>query len=262
MARELTKRHEEIRRDPLDVLARHYRDAGPPRGEAVIVVGPPEAAPVPAADEIDERLRALLGEHSLRDAVALLADETGHRAPHALRTRARLDARRAGAGMMKTAARTRLRRQRARRRGDLAEFLCRGSLAAALVADRRPRLALPGRRDRHHRAARHGARDHRGEGPRHRRRCRLRRLAAAAPAHCARRLRVPSGAAGACRADGAIRRDARREAARAPSFAGCVARGRVRPARGAANPCRTGDSPESRRRAIGQGSVEGATSGG
>ena len=61
MARELTKRHEEIRRGRLDVLARHYRDSGPPRGEAVIVIGPPEAAPVPAADEIDQRLRVLLG---------------------------------------------------------------------------------------------------------------------------------------------------------------------------------------------------------
>ncbi len=77
VARELTKRHEEIRRDRLDVLARHYRDSGPPRGEAVVVVGPPEAAPAPDADEIDERLRALLGRHSLRDAVALLADEIG-----------------------------------------------------------------------------------------------------------------------------------------------------------------------------------------
>ena len=72
-----TKRHEEIRRDRLDVLARHYRDSGPPRGEAVVIIGPPEAAPVPAADEIDQRLRVLLGEHSLRDAVALLADQTG-----------------------------------------------------------------------------------------------------------------------------------------------------------------------------------------
>jgi len=77
VARELTKRHEEIRRDRLDALARYYRDSGPPRGEVVVVVGPREAAPAPDADEIDERLRALLGRHSLRDAVALLADEIG-----------------------------------------------------------------------------------------------------------------------------------------------------------------------------------------
>ncbi|MGD9615838.1 MAG: 16S rRNA (cytidine(1402)-2'-O)-methyltransferase [Alphaproteobacteria bacterium] len=77
VARELTKRHEEIRRRPLDALARHYRDCGPPRGEAVIVVGPPEDAPAPAEEDVKARLRTLLAGHSLRDAVALLADETG-----------------------------------------------------------------------------------------------------------------------------------------------------------------------------------------
>jgi 16S rRNA (cytidine1402-2'-O)-methyltransferase len=76
VARELTKRHEEMRRGRLSALAEHYRDAGAPRGEAVIVVGPPEAAP-PAAIDIDSRLRALLAAHSLRDAVARLAAETG-----------------------------------------------------------------------------------------------------------------------------------------------------------------------------------------
>jgi 16S rRNA (cytidine1402-2'-O)-methyltransferase len=77
IARELTKRHEEIRRSPLDALARHYREVGPPRGEAVIVVGPPAAAPAPAEKDIESRLRALLAGHSVRDAVALLANETG-----------------------------------------------------------------------------------------------------------------------------------------------------------------------------------------
>jgi len=76
VARELTKRHEEIRRGGLGALAEHYRSAGAPRGEAVIVVGPPEAAPIEASD-IDSRLRALLAGHSLRDAVAQLAAETG-----------------------------------------------------------------------------------------------------------------------------------------------------------------------------------------
>jgi len=76
VARELTKRHEEIRRGGLSELAAHYQMAGPPRGEAVIVVGPPEPEALPEAD-IDARLRELLETHSLRDAVARLAGETG-----------------------------------------------------------------------------------------------------------------------------------------------------------------------------------------
>jgi 16S rRNA (cytidine1402-2'-O)-methyltransferase len=77
VARELTKRHEEIRRGRLAELAAHYRGAGAPRGEAVIVVGPPEPRETPDPSDIDVRLRALLVGRSLRDAVALLAAETG-----------------------------------------------------------------------------------------------------------------------------------------------------------------------------------------
>ena len=76
VARELTKLHEEIRRGPLAELARHYREAGPPRGEAVIVVGPPEASQ-PSDAEIDHRLRAALAELGVRDAAAKIAAETG-----------------------------------------------------------------------------------------------------------------------------------------------------------------------------------------
>jgi 16S rRNA (cytidine1402-2'-O)-methyltransferase len=76
VARELTKRHEEVRRGKLSALAEHYRTAGPPRGEVVIVVGPP-AANVPEPIDVDARLRDRLGRKSLRDAVAELAEETG-----------------------------------------------------------------------------------------------------------------------------------------------------------------------------------------
>jgi 16S rRNA (cytidine1402-2'-O)-methyltransferase len=76
VARELTKLHEEIRRGRLADLAAHYRDIGPPRGETVIVVGPPEpAAPDHAAT--DDRLRAALAELGMRDATARVAAETG-----------------------------------------------------------------------------------------------------------------------------------------------------------------------------------------
>ncbi len=77
VARELTKLHEEVRRGPLSELAAHYRDAGPPRGEIVVVVGPPlAAAPVDAA-AVDRRLRTALATMRVRDAAALVAAETG-----------------------------------------------------------------------------------------------------------------------------------------------------------------------------------------
>ncbi len=77
VARELTKRHEDIRRGRLSELRGHYRVAGAPRGEVVVLVGPPDTDAPIAADEIDDRLRGLLNAHSLRDAVALLASATG-----------------------------------------------------------------------------------------------------------------------------------------------------------------------------------------
>jgi len=76
VARELTKLHEEIRRGRLADLAANYREAGPPRGEAVIVVGPPEPSE-PDRAAIDTRLRAALAELGVRDAAAKLAVETG-----------------------------------------------------------------------------------------------------------------------------------------------------------------------------------------
>jgi 16S rRNA (cytidine1402-2'-O)-methyltransferase len=76
VARELTKLHEDISRGALDDLARHYRETGPPRGEAVIVVGPPEPE-TRDSPEIDARLRTALGECGLREAAARLAAETG-----------------------------------------------------------------------------------------------------------------------------------------------------------------------------------------
>jgi 16S rRNA (cytidine1402-2'-O)-methyltransferase len=76
VARELTKLHEEVRRGRLTDLAAHYRLAGPPRGEAVVVVGPPEHDE-PDQAEVDERLRTALAELGVREAAAKLAAETG-----------------------------------------------------------------------------------------------------------------------------------------------------------------------------------------
>lgn len=77
VARELTKLFEEVRRGPLPDLAAHYQQAGGPKGEVVVVVGPPGEAPPPSAEDMDGRLRQALGEASLRDAVDRVAAETG-----------------------------------------------------------------------------------------------------------------------------------------------------------------------------------------
>jgi 16S rRNA (cytidine1402-2'-O)-methyltransferase len=76
VARELTKLHEEVRRGRLTDIAAHYRLAGPPRGEAVVVVGPPERRE-PDQAEVDKRLRTAMAELGVRDAAAKLAAETG-----------------------------------------------------------------------------------------------------------------------------------------------------------------------------------------
>jgi 16S rRNA (cytidine1402-2'-O)-methyltransferase len=57
-------------------LAAHYRAVGPPRGEAVIVIGAPEPT-TPDDVEIGERLRAALPELGVRAAAAQVAAETG-----------------------------------------------------------------------------------------------------------------------------------------------------------------------------------------
>ena len=76
VARELTKLHEEVQRGRLADLVSHYRQIGPPRGEIVVLVGPPEPV-LPDAMEVDQRLRAALAELGVRDAAAMLAAETG-----------------------------------------------------------------------------------------------------------------------------------------------------------------------------------------
>jgi 16S rRNA (cytidine1402-2'-O)-methyltransferase len=78
ICRELTKLHEEMRRDTLPALATHYAGDSETRGEFVIVVAPPdENALAPSAEDIDGLLRRTLGEATLKDAVAIVADATG-----------------------------------------------------------------------------------------------------------------------------------------------------------------------------------------
>ncbi|PCJ68961.1 MAG: 16S rRNA (cytidine(1402)-2'-O)-methyltransferase [Rhodobiaceae bacterium] len=77
MAREITKKFEEVRRGTTAELAAHYAQAGPPKGEVVIVVGPPQAQEVVDEDTLDEMLRQALEAYSLKDAVAAVTDATG-----------------------------------------------------------------------------------------------------------------------------------------------------------------------------------------
>jgi len=80
IARELTKFFEEVRRATLEELARHYREAGPPKGEVVIVVAAAEKSAAPAlADvaDIDAQLSAALESLGVRDAAAKVAAATG-----------------------------------------------------------------------------------------------------------------------------------------------------------------------------------------
>lgn len=77
IARELTKRHEEIRRGDLAALAAETAEAPPPKGEIVILTGPPEAPDAPGPAETDALLRAALETRTVRDAAAEIAAQTG-----------------------------------------------------------------------------------------------------------------------------------------------------------------------------------------
>jgi len=79
VARELTKLFEEVRRGALPDLAAHYAEVGPPKGEIVIVVGPPGSDEGVGDDEaVDAALRAALARGGrVRDAVDETAAATG-----------------------------------------------------------------------------------------------------------------------------------------------------------------------------------------
>jgi 16S rRNA (cytidine1402-2'-O)-methyltransferase len=77
VARELTKRFEEVRRGALSELAAHYAVAEA-RGELVILVAPPPDGPRAMSEaEIDQALTAALANLSVREAAAQVAAETG-----------------------------------------------------------------------------------------------------------------------------------------------------------------------------------------
>jgi 16S rRNA (cytidine1402-2'-O)-methyltransferase len=78
VARELTKRFEEVRRGTLAELAAHYALAGAPKGEVAIVVGPGErAGDRPTPDQLDELLAKALESQPPAAAAATVAAATG-----------------------------------------------------------------------------------------------------------------------------------------------------------------------------------------
>ena len=71
VARELTKRFEEVRRDTLEGLAAYYAGT-PARGEITVLVGPAEVSGT-GIDDLDRQLRQALRTHSVKDAASLVA---------------------------------------------------------------------------------------------------------------------------------------------------------------------------------------------
>ena len=78
LARELTKHFETVRRAPLADLAAALAAEDPPKGEIVLLVGPPPTGAAPLSpDELDGKLRAALSRLGVKDAAAVVAAETG-----------------------------------------------------------------------------------------------------------------------------------------------------------------------------------------
>jgi 16S rRNA (cytidine1402-2'-O)-methyltransferase len=75
VARELTKRFEQLRRAPLPDLADQYAQEQI-RGEVVLLVGP-AGEEVASAEDLECLLKAALATHSVREAAAMVAEATG-----------------------------------------------------------------------------------------------------------------------------------------------------------------------------------------
>ena len=76
VCRELTKKFEEARPGMLQELADHYAQADTPKGEIVIVVGPPVKRKVTQGD-IDRVLLTVLKDFKVKDAARLVSEQIG-----------------------------------------------------------------------------------------------------------------------------------------------------------------------------------------
>lgn len=72
VSRELTKLFEETRRGTLGELAAHYSETGPPKGEIVLLVGPPLDEAI-SEEALDDAIRTALQSLSVKQAAAEIA---------------------------------------------------------------------------------------------------------------------------------------------------------------------------------------------
>ncbi|MGH1420236.1 MAG: 16S rRNA (cytidine(1402)-2'-O)-methyltransferase [Hyphomonas sp.] len=76
VARELTKLFEETRRGTLQQMARHYAEKGAPKGEIVVLVGPPQEQAI-TPEQIDAALRDALADQPTKSAANAVAAALG-----------------------------------------------------------------------------------------------------------------------------------------------------------------------------------------
>ncbi len=77
VARELTKKFEEVRRAPLADLAAAYASEDPPRGELVVLIGPPMEPEEASAEDLDAAIRAADPALHLKEVAAEIAARLG-----------------------------------------------------------------------------------------------------------------------------------------------------------------------------------------
>ncbi len=78
VCRELTKLYEEIRKDSLENLIKHYENSATPKGEIVLVVAPP-AKVGGMVDDLDSALKEALKKLTVKEAVAAVTYMTGRK---------------------------------------------------------------------------------------------------------------------------------------------------------------------------------------
>ena len=77
IVREITKLYEESRRGKLSELLENIEKNGAPKGEVVIVIAPPGEVEVMEKQQLEKNLELLLKSHSVKEAAAIIAEQTG-----------------------------------------------------------------------------------------------------------------------------------------------------------------------------------------